>query len=232
MNSIAQLRQTFLEKKRKNPAYSTRAFARDLGMSQSLLSMVLNGKRPLTLKQSSRIASLLNLGSEEFIDYDAERFKAISHWYHFGILDLTTTDRFKNDSAWMAKRLGISKLEIEDAVERLVRLGLLERSGRTLKKANSKVYLATSKSESAVRSFHRQMISKALEELDKTTEKAFNAREISSMTIAVPKSEVPRAKLRIKQFQKDLAAMLNKAGPCNEVYQLNVQFFSLTKETE
>lgn len=65
------IRDAYLLRKQKNPTYSLRAFARDLGMSQALLSLVLNGQRPLTLKQAHKIAALLQLspGDEKnFID--------------------------------------------------------------------------------------------------------------------------------------------------------------------
>src|SRR5690242_880031 len=64
----AFLRALLLERRRKNPAYSTRAFARDLGMSQALLSLILNGRRPLTMKQVARISILLNLSQEQSRD--------------------------------------------------------------------------------------------------------------------------------------------------------------------
>jgi uncharacterized protein (TIGR02147 family) len=67
-NPAAYLRTVFLERKGKNPSYSTRAFARDIGMSQALLSLILNGKRPLTVKQAAQVAVLLELDSDDSQD--------------------------------------------------------------------------------------------------------------------------------------------------------------------
>ncbi|MGK5087092.1 DUF4423 domain-containing protein, partial [Bdellovibrionota bacterium FG-2] len=163
-----------------------------------------------------------------FKNYEIERFKAISQWYHLAILDLTTTTGFRSEMAWIASRLGISNLEARDAVVRLIDLGLLEQKASKLHKTENKIYFATQRSEAAVRSFHQQMIGKAIEQLQRTDEASFATREISSMTMAISKSKIPLARERIQKFQKELAALLC-VGDCDEVYQFNVQMFPLTK---
>ena len=261
------LREVFLERKSKNSAYSTRAFARDLGMSQALVSLVFNGKRPLTLKQATQISVLLHFPKDKaeqfiesalmalpenskalkkiqrarrhglaaqvaseplFINLEIERFKAISQWYHLAILDLSTTQGFVSDSVWISRRLNIGPIEARDAMDRLVSLGLARIENGMFCKAQSKIYFPTTRSEVAVRSFHRQMIGKALDQLGKTDETSFQARRISGLTIAIPRSRVEEAKRRIQEFEKELAAFATE-GDCDEVYQLNVQIFPLTQ---
>lgn len=53
------LKSIYLARKDRNPKYSARAFARDLELSQSLVSLIMNGKRNLTLAQAIKIATLL-----------------------------------------------------------------------------------------------------------------------------------------------------------------------------
>jgi uncharacterized protein (TIGR02147 family) len=53
--------EIFQQRKRKNPLYSTHAFARDLGVSQGYVSLVLNGRRRLSLKRALQFAVLLRL---------------------------------------------------------------------------------------------------------------------------------------------------------------------------
>ncbi len=59
------IRDAFIARKQKNQIYSLRAFARDLGMSQALLSLILNGLRPLTLRQAHKIAALLQFSPSD-----------------------------------------------------------------------------------------------------------------------------------------------------------------------
>lgn len=245
------LRELLAERRAKNPSYSGRAFARDLGMSQSLLSLVLNGKRPLTPRQAVQVSGRIGLsraeserlvGStfgraaeakpirarERFARLELDRFKLISHWYHLPLLDLATTRGFRRDPAWIARRLGIGEIEARDALDRLISLGLLVEEGGRLRKSQARITFPTARSEVAVRSFHGQMIQKARDELGRTDAAAFRAREISGMTIAVPKRLLPAAQERIRKFQEELAEFLTEEE-ADEVYQLNLQFFPLTR---
>lgn len=254
------LRDAFLERKRRNPAYSTRALARDLGVSQSFVSLVLSGKKKLPLKRAvefSRILGMDGVRSEAFVRAAAsdmvrdksasayldslmagrklelrllalDQFKAIATWYHFAILDFTTCKGFRSDSAWVAERLGLSQMEVHDAVERLVRIGLLDTSGKRWRKTNLHLAVPSRQSEQAIRSFHRQMIGKAIDALAQTDGQAFAARLIAGSTVAVNPKKLTHAKEMISRFQKKLLVYLTE-GECSELYQFNFQLFPLTQ---
>ena len=55
------LNEYFLIKKEVNPAYSLRAFARDLGLPSSNLSNVLKGKQGLSIKSALQILERLKI---------------------------------------------------------------------------------------------------------------------------------------------------------------------------
>ncbi len=55
------LRELFEERRSRNAAYSLSAFARDLGVSISVLSRTLNGRRPASLKLGLQISAALGL---------------------------------------------------------------------------------------------------------------------------------------------------------------------------
>src|SRR5262249_29867465 len=80
-----------------------RAFARDLGMSQTLLSMILSGKRPLTLKQAVKIGLLLNLSSEE-----AEKLM------HLALASVAKDDRKREQ---LAARFGLRMKKALDGID-------------------------------------------------------------------------------------------------------------------
>lgn len=65
------LKSILSRRQRKNSSYSMRAMARDLHMSASNISEVLNGKKNLSLKRASAICDKLSLNSSEssiFVD--------------------------------------------------------------------------------------------------------------------------------------------------------------------
>lgn len=52
-------------RQKKNSSYSKTALAKDMGISQSLLSMILGGKRPLTIAQAKKSSILLRLSDHQ-----------------------------------------------------------------------------------------------------------------------------------------------------------------------
>lgn len=253
----AWLRSLYLSKREANERYSTRAFARDLGMSQSLLSQIMNGRRTLTYKQVVKVAQLFQwdegtvkkaLGkiesvtttvapraqtatkTAEWSSFDLERFKLVSNWYHIAILDLIGLDGFKANSNEIASILGVSVPEVKDATDRLLALGLIQHDRHgLLKKTNEHLRLPTNSSQVAIRAFHKQMIQKAIEELQNADHERFVRREISSLTLAIDPSEFAYVKKEFKKFKDKLAKHFQNK-PKKDLYQFNFQFFPLTQK--
>ena len=163
------------------------------------------------------------------LQYEVERFKSISQWYHLAILNLTFVKGFKSEPQWIANRLGISTLEASEAVDRLLHLGLLRRDeAGALKKTAENLYIKTIRSESALRKFHAEMIEKAKNELKKIDDEAFQSRLINGVTFACAPEHIETIKEMIHEFQDRILAF-TKPGPHQEIYQFNSQLFSLTQ---
>jgi hypothetical protein len=60
-NLVEKLKEELELRRKKNPRYSLRAMARDLGVSPSCLSRTLNGKTKMNSEREERIAGLLGL---------------------------------------------------------------------------------------------------------------------------------------------------------------------------
>ena len=65
VDPILTIESTFLARKNKNPQYSLRSFARDLGVTPGEISRLLNRHRHLTRRQAARIAVAMNLSKRE-----------------------------------------------------------------------------------------------------------------------------------------------------------------------
>ena len=57
----------FIRRKNLNPRYSLRAYAKNLNVSSSLLSRLLKGKIPLSVKMLQRFSAPLKLNSEQIL---------------------------------------------------------------------------------------------------------------------------------------------------------------------
>jgi uncharacterized protein (TIGR02147 family) len=166
----------------------------------------------------------------EYRDVDLDEFQFFNGWYHVAVLDLVGCVDFEANAEWIAKRLGISAEAAFATVERLKRLGLLRVKGGRLVKTNAHLRVPTDKNgNSLVVSFHRQMIEKALQELGVSDERAKERRHISGATMSIPTANIELAKQKIAEFKREMCALLTN-GEAEEVVQLNIQFFALTKE--
>ncbi|MBC7693037.1 MAG: TIGR02147 family protein [Methylotenera sp.] len=263
------LRDLFKARRERNPHYSSSAFARDLGMSSSLLSRIFGGSRPVSLKLAMQISTALDLVENEsnafilsviqnssrnakiskrvrakieqnlegmkkdttstlYTTVEIERFKAMASWHHLAILNLVTLDEFESNPNWMAKQLGISTLDVQDAIERMLAIGLLSENEGVLSRAQKNFYVRTNRSEVAVRKFHDQMISKASAELKRTDDADFHSRLINGITFTCGEEHIEVIKEKIDRFEDEILALVS-TGSKKSVYQMNVQFFPLTK---
>jgi len=237
---------------KKNPHYSLRAFAKHLGLSAGELSELIRGKRKLSIKSCMKIAKALSftvaetqqlfqLANQEKIASEEgdlkfqsqsrhllnlDLFSMIADWYCMAILNLIGLDSFQNSEAWMAKRLGISPLQVRHALERLMRLGLVEKQGKTLKLTHQNTFTPEDIPSQAIREHHRQMLGLASSALD---DQPPQEREISGVGFSMRKKDLPKIKKEISEFLDLMAEKYGNLSTAEEVYQLEMALFKLTK---
>ena len=97
-------------------------------------------------------------------DLSIEHFKVISEWYHLPMLQMVGMPNFSAET--VAKRLSISKIEAELAIERLERLDLVARdsSGR-YQKTEARMLAQSSVAQEGLRKYHKQMFLRAIDSL-------------------------------------------------------------------
>ena len=154
----------------------------------------------------------------------------IADWYHYAVLELTRLHGFEPD--WqrlrIARVLGITTDEVNLAVTRLVRLGLLEMASRTrwIDKSGDTTTSLAEFTRSAVQHLSRQVRQLMLGAMRNVPA---GRCESSSTTLAVSTSRLPAVLERITRFRRDLAALLAQDNSPDDVYQLEIHFFPLTR---
>ena len=238
------LAERFEAARRRNPRYSLRAFARQIKIDHATLSQVLRGRRPLTPKSIRRIGSQLGL-SEQLISFYAKRpgstkdavraeplqlsldaFHVISDWYHHAVLELIHTKDFRPDSRWIAKSLGLTVNEVNIALQRLLRLGLLQMSGP---KWLDKSARANIPAEELTPALHKRIRAQghrlALEALDTAPHEQI---EHEAMTLAIRSADLPRIRELVREFFGDLESILSEPHEKDDVYEFQFAAFPLT----
>jgi transcriptional regulator with XRE-family HTH domain len=141
-----RLQQEFAARREKNPRYSLRAFATFLGADHSSVSQILRGARPVPALRIRAWGKKLGLSAEEISAYIAaghvpeaavlDRQRQLLHWtaeamsivgepLHYEIVRLSRTKAFRADCRWIAKETGFTADDVNIAVSRLLRLGLM-----------------------------------------------------------------------------------------------------------
>jgi len=210
----------------RNPQYSLRAFAKFLAVDHATLSQWLRGRRRLTTKAIERLGGRLKLSAKSIAAYVAnERLlggrdeaeprrrevqqlasdtaNLIADWYHYAILELVRLREFKADSRWIGRVLGISVDEVNVALQRLLRLGLLEMtdSGRWRDKSGD--------TTASIDEFTTVAIQRLFEQSRRLSLAALTAappelREHSSMTLAMAVARVPAVIEALARFREEL----------------------------
>ncbi len=175
-----------------------------------------------------KINSLRSRRDVHSVPLDA--FKALADWYHYAIIEGLRMKRFKPTPKNISKRLGISVIEAEVALERLVRLGMIEATedGGFRQCHNGRKAVSTD-SNLALQTFHQQMLEKAISSLSSQTPRE---RHIGSETFALDLSQIPEAQRRINDFLDDMADFFAGSEKPTEIYHLGVQMFRLSRKEE
>lgn len=246
---VSVIKSVLLERIKKNPNYSLRAFSKSIDVNHAHLSLILRGKRPLTIKFIKKVASILGYGPKEInqfiqqvskpnitfssIDYqllDIDFFEYISEWYYDAILELSRFPDFNGDVKWISKKLNISYFKAKDALLRLQKLGLLstDKNGKIIQGSpDTTTNASTETSSAALRQYQQtslEMSIKALTELPRTY------RDHSSMTVAMDIKDLPKAKTLIADFRAQFMSLVQKDPEnFNQVFQINISLFPLTQ---
>lgn len=249
----------------QNPRYSLRAFARDLQLSPSRLSEILNKKQGLSRKAASKIAGILGYGEKEaqnFCDLvsvhharspkeresahlrllkssfekqqddevyhlQLDAFKIISDWYHLGILELLKSKGFKSDPKWIARRLGIPLIQVELAIERLLRVKLLKKQDGAFVAVQEDGWVPGGIPSASIRKFHRQVLEKAIQAMSM---QPVQERYFSTRFLTLDRADLPEAFEAIQKFQHRFCDQIQGDKPRELLYCISMQLFKIVEE--
>lgn len=234
--------EIFLNRRRKNPKYSMRAFARDLSLTQGRLWELIHGRYIPGTKVTERISELLKLTPEDRAKMQTliaaekaqpvstmrsvsnDEFAMISDWEHLAIFNLISTKGFDHTINSIVTRLEISQLQAEGALNRLVDQGLVvEEDGRFVP-AYTNITTQNEVPSEVLREFHRQIIGRSVTSLQRDS---VDSRSITSMVFPANVKNLAKAKKIIAEFNVRMAELMDK-GDTTEVYSLAVQLVPIT----
>lgn len=242
------LQLNLAELQAKNPQFSLRAYARNLGIHAASLSEFFNDKRQFSPKLAKRIIEKLNLAPDkkndllnmletkeptsnvERVQIDTDNYFLVSDPIYYSILCLIETKNYVENFQWMAGRLGSTEDKIKLAVERLLRIELLKRDKKNKLVYNAHAHLMTTDdiTNLSLRLRHAENLEDAKDALlNMPVEK----RYFNFETLAISTEKLPEIKKIINECRAKLVS-ISQVGSKDEVYEFCFNFFPRSRETE
>jgi uncharacterized protein (TIGR02147 family) len=182
--------------------------------------------RSSTAKQSAK-TKLRNLtrGQIDGATLSLDAFKAISDWYHLAVLQLLKLPKSKDDPSWIARSLGLKSVQVEAALDRMQRLGMIKRLKGKLTPCSDWVFTPDGVPSDALKKFHEQILKKAMSAI---YTQSVHERNNLTVTMPVASRDIESAKLKIRDFLESFSAELSSSPDCDTVYCFSTQYFNLT----
>ena len=158
-----------------------------------------------------------------------DQFEFFSKWYHVVIRSLIDFFPFKDDYQRLAAmvRPPITTIQAKNSVRLLHRLGIIEKGKDGVIKTSSKLLTTGPEVASlAAQHFHLQAMElgiRALKEMPK------DERNIYGLTLGISRKSFEEIKKIMLESQNRILQVAEKDKDSDGVYQLNVQFFPVSK---
>ncbi len=244
----------------RNPSYSLRALARDLGMGVSTLNELLKGKYGISKRRIEQVAQALELSAgqaEHFADLVAKEHarnpqdreaaaRRVQERLQSSVQSITL-DGFRAISDWhhlaLLELISLPNFTNDTAwmsqrlgVSELTIVEALDRLERLALIERLKGGIRLTEDFSAIGT---DTPSQAIRKFHRQIlEKALVAletqtieeRESSSTVFAINKEDLPKAKKKLLQFRREFSRLLSTSPKKNNVYCLSIQFFNLLQK--
>ncbi len=157
-----------------------------------------------------------------------DQLEILNKWWHVAIREITALPDFKNSSVWVSRMLtpSIDRKDAAASLNLLKRSGLIRKTERGWKPAEKTMQSAPEVRHVYAARFHREMIGLGMDAISRF---APELREISGTTLRLSRSDVPRVKTLLQNFQRQVLDFAAGSQDADQVYQINFQFFPLVK---
>lgn len=158
------------------------------------------------------------------------QYAYLEHWYNPVVREMLSHKEFNGEPAWIARRIqpALTVAQVEKSIDLLCRLDMVRKDESSGKWLQAEPVLSTpAEVESlAVANYHRSVLNLASDSIESfpSTE-----RDLRAVTLGVPKSAYPQIKRKMEDLWREILALSRSGGLVEEVYQVNMQVFPLTR---
>ncbi|MGE0762140.1 MAG: TIGR02147 family protein [Bdellovibrionales bacterium] len=220
----------------ENKSNISEASVEKLAKAMRLSTLETQFFKSLTLFNQATTSEERHRHSQAIIGYRTSRktfplrealFNYTSKWYLSVLRGLVGLPGFQEDAKWISDNLppSVTPAEVQKGFEDLIKLGLLARdaSGK-LVQSSANISSDDEVALSSVAQFHREMMKRASESIDRVSRER---RDISGITIGMSAETASKIKEMTQKFRKEIVEVASQDENARSIYQLNIQLFPL-----
>ena len=159
---------------------------------------------------------------------DAAQFRIFREWHHSAILEMVALKDFRPIPDWISKRLGglITPAQVTESLKLLVELGLLVKTANGYRQRDPLITTDDEVQDMMVKMYHLQMLKLSADMLSALPG---SQRDVSALTFSIKREDFPNLKKHLQLMRKELLDFSAKAGEGEDVVQINIQLYPLTR---
>jgi uncharacterized protein (TIGR02147 family) len=159
---------------------------------------------------------------------DAAQFRIFREWHHSAILEMVALKDFRPIPDWISKRLGglITPVQVTESLKLLVELGLLVKTANGYRQRDPLITTDDEVQDLMVKMYHLQMLKLSADMLSALPGPQ---RDVSALTFSIKREDFPNLKKHLQLMRKELLDFSAKAGEGEDVVQINIQLYPLTR---
>ncbi|MGL1904011.1 MAG: TIGR02147 family protein [Fibrobacterales bacterium] len=156
-------------------------------------------------------------------------YSFLSNWYNIPIREILTVVDFNNDFRFLGKQVWppISQKQAKEAVELLVELDMVEKSGPLYIQKSFDILVDPVVKKLAYHNYQKEIIGLGADAIDDLTDLRRYTQTISYGSNPILNNKI---NVLIDSFVGDLYQLVQQYPDVDEVKQLNLQVFSLSKQ--
>lgn len=192
-------------------------------------NMVCFGEAKTVEEKRIYFERMMSLRKVDALQIQSSQFEFYSKWYYSAIRELIGVIRFRGDHAALARMLepSIRPDQAEKAIRVLEELGLIHKDEKGIYRRSQNLITTGPEVESLnVANYQIACMDLAKEAVDRH---APALRDLSTLTLSLSEEAFQVFKEEIISFRKRLLGLEQKFPKADRVYQLNTQFFPLSK---
>ena len=163
-----------------------------------------------------------------FKQLGGDHYEYIANWLNSVVRELAGMTRGKVDENKLSARIAphVTPLEVRKSLDLLLRLGMLSRTpDGGYKQTDSLLSTGPGITGIAAAQYHIGTMALAADAIERFKPEE---RELVGMTLGVSRQTFERIRERMWEFRQEVLAMADDPSP-EQVYQLSIQFFPMTK---